>query len=168
MSFPVSSEQAVVAIAALETPSTLRNSRRLTPGFCVSWLMSVVAVAAVVASLLALARCDGRRRRIRRRLLLGITRGLQSFFFAVAVDVAAHAPAHVEARELVDAIHVLDLAVTRLAGHTRVHVARVWEVDVFRDFVNTHPRNGLGVRTHAGAHASGISILIQLLNLGAL
>src|SRR5215510_10017016 len=100
MSFPVSSEQAVAAIAALEAPRTLRNSRRLTPVFCVSWLMSVVAVRAVVARFLPFAGGDGGRRRrgAGHRLLLGIPRGLEPLLRAVAVDVTAHAPAHVEAR----------------------------------------------------------------------
>src|SRR5215510_10423456 len=96
MSFPVSSWHAVVAIAALEAPRTLRNSRRLTPVFCLSWLMSVVAVRTVVARFLALARRGGRCGSRRRLLLGGIAGGLESFLGAVAVDVTAHAPPHVE------------------------------------------------------------------------
>src|SRR5689334_24612113 len=118
MSLPVSSEQAAAPSAALEAPSTLRNSRRLTPFLVVSVLMSVVAVGAVVARLLALARgrCRrGCRRRGRRGLLLRrIAGSLEAFFRAVAVHVTAHAPAHVEAGELANLIHVLDLAVTGL------------------------------------------------------
>src|SRR5215472_4620165 len=128
MSFPVSSEQAVTASAALDAPSTLRNSRRRTPALPLSFVvvtppvsfavpfsrcsMSVVAVGAVVARLLSL----GDWRSTWRGCLLGVSGGLESFLWAVAVDVAADAPAHVEARVLIDARHVLDLAVTRLAG----------------------------------------------------
>src|SRR5262245_33995192 len=161
MSFPVSSWQAVVAIAALETPRTLRNSRRLTPGFCVSWLMSVVAVRAVVARFLALARRRGWCG-IRRPLLLGrIAGGLESFLWAVAVHVTADAPTHVEARVLKDAIHLLDLTVARLAGDAGVHVARVREVHVFRHFVNPYPRNGPGFRSHARTHPRDVREVIK-------
>src|SRR5437588_1425269 len=113
MSFPVSSEHAVAATATLDAPRTLRKSRRLTPVFGVSWLILVVAVRAVVARLLALARRDGGRggRRGRRLLLRLVSRRFESFLGAVAVHVTAHAPAHVEARVLIDAIHLLDLAV---------------------------------------------------------
>src|SRR5262249_30568398 len=95
MSFPVSSSHAA-AIATLEAPRTLRNSRRLTPVFCLSWLMSVVAVRAVVARFLSLARVRRWRRRWRALLRGGVARGLQPFLRAVAVDVAAHTPTHVE------------------------------------------------------------------------
>src|SRR6516162_8300688 len=164
MSFPVSSEHAVTASAALDAPRTFRNSRRLTPGLLLSLIavplfasvagpplaacsrcsMSVVAVGAVVARLLAI----GDRGVAGRRLLLGVSRRLETFLHAVAIHVTANAPAHVQARKLVNAIHVLDLPVTRLAGHTGVDVARMREVDVFRKLVDAHPRNGLRVRTH--------------------
>src|SRR5512143_4358278 len=138
MSFPVSSEHPAAATAALVAPRTVRSSRRLTPVFFVSWLMSVVAVGAVVASLLALTcRDGGRRGQCRGRgLLRCVTGGFEPFFRAVAVDVAAHTPAHVEGRELIDAIHLLDLAVTHLAGDAGVDVARVREVHVLRNLVN--------------------------------
>src|SRR5215211_2285187 len=99
MSLPVSSSHAVTASAALEAPRTLRNSRRLTPVFCVSWVMLVVAVGAIVARLLALAGRDVRGRGGRRgcRLLRRIPGGLESFLRAVAVDVTADAPPHVQA-----------------------------------------------------------------------
>src|SRR5215217_2608368 len=160
MSFPVSSEQAAAATAVLVAPRTLRNSRRLTPVFTVSWLMSVVAVGAVVARLLALA---ARRRRRNRRcgrrgdLLRRVPRGFEALFVAVTVDVTAHAPSHVEARELLDAIHFLDLPVTRLASHAGVDVSRVWKVDVFGKLVDADPGDWLGVGSHAGAHAGDIS-----------
>src|SRR6476646_3857164 len=119
MSFPLSSgRQPVAASAAPDAPTTLRKSRRLTAGTFVSLLISVVAVGAVVARLLALDRRDRGRRRRGVRADAGLRRipgGLEPFLRAVAVDVAADAPAHVEARELVDALHVLDLAVTSLA-----------------------------------------------------
>src|SRR5262245_7628713 len=164
MSFPVSSWQAVVAIAALETPRTLRNSRRLTPVFCLSWLMSVVAVRAVVPRFLALARVRRRRRLLRG----GIARGLEPFLRAVAVDVTAHTPTHVEAGILEDAVHSLHLAVTRLAGDAGVHVTRVREVDVLRHLVNSHPRNRLRVRAHARTHPGDIRKLVELLQFCAL
>src|SRR5512146_409575 len=110
MSFPLSSgAQPTAASAAPEAPMTLRNSRRLTPVFS---LMSVVAVGAVVPRALALGGIDwccggltggGWLRRVAGRL--------QPFLGAVAVHVTAHAPAHVERGELVDTIHLLDLAV---------------------------------------------------------
>src|SRR5829696_8943870 len=163
MSFPVSSEHAAAATVALVAPRTLRNSRRLTPALCVSWLMSVVAVGAVVACFLSLA-AHSRRRRGGRcgrgGLLRGIARGLESFFRAVAVDVTAHAPSHVEARELGDAIHFLDLAVTGLTRHPGVHVSGVREMNVFGELVDSHPRDGLCLRAHTGAHAGDISILV--------
>src|SRR5215471_2473683 len=142
MSLPVSSgRHPVAATAAPVTPTTLRKSRRLTGGTLVSLLISVVAVGAVVARLLALDRrgrgscCIGADTRLRR-----VAGGFQSFLRAVAVHVAADAPAHVEARELVDALHVLDLPVARLAGHAGVDVARVREVHVFGQLVDAVPR----------------------------
>src|SRR5437868_2288828 len=147
MSFPVSSEQPAAATAALVAPRTLRNSRRLTPGFFVSWLMSVVAVGTVVARLLALTgrerRGGGRARG--RGLLRRVAGGLEPFFRAVAVDVTAHAPTHVERRELIDPVHFLDLAVTRLARNTGIDVSRVREVDVLGKFVNADPGNRFGI-----------------------
>src|SRR5947209_5072108 len=119
MRCPVGSSHAVTASVALDAPSTLRNSRRLTPDFLVSWVISVVAVGAVIARLLALADREIRRGNTRvrvRGLLRRVARGLLPFLRAVAVHVAAHTPAHVEARELIDPIHFLDLAVTRLAS----------------------------------------------------
>src|SRR5439155_1672568 len=83
------------AMAALDAPKTLRNSRRLTPGF-VSCVMLVVTVGAIVARLLAIGGVDvGRRGRswrpLRRRR---VSRRLEPFARTVAVDVAAHAPSH--------------------------------------------------------------------------
>src|SRR3954471_6462418 len=165
MSLPVSSEHAV-ATAAPETPSTLRKSRRLTADLLLfpsaprtsgrrsagrfSLLMSVVAVGAVVARLLALRRCGGgggqRDALTLGRLLRRVARGLLAFPGAVAVHVTAHAPPHVEARVLIDAIHLLDLAVARLAGDAGVDVAHVREVHVLGDLVNAHPGNRLRLR----------------------
>ena len=101
------------------------------------------------------------------RLLFRVAGGLESFLRAVAVDVTAHAPAHVEARELIDAIHLLDLAVARLAGDAGVDVTRVREVDVLRKLVNAHPRNGLGVRPHSSAGHRDVSVLVELRELRA-
>src|SRR5579884_396188 len=164
MSFPVGSSQPTAATVALVTPRTLRKSRRLTPVFVVSWLMSVVAVGAVVAGVLPLGGGDGGHRRRRgaraRTRRRGVARGFESFLRTVAVHVAADAPAHVEARELRDAIHLLDLAVTGLAGDAGVDVPRVREVDVLGQLVDADPRNGLGVRPHAGARRGDISKLV--------
>src|SRR5215467_7953717 len=179
MSFPVSSEQAVTAIAALDAPSTLRNSRRRTPGLPLvlmvltlvsfagtpfasplsRWSMSVVAVGAVVARLLSL----GDWRRTRRGCLLGVSGGLEPLRRAVPGHMAADAPAHVEARVLVDATHVFDLAMARLTRHTGVHVPHVREVDVLGKLVDADPRNRLRARLHAQAHGWRIGVLIELL-----
>src|SRR6185436_17363761 len=161
INFPVGSSHAVIASVALDAPRTLRNSRRLTPVGFVSWVILVVAVGAVVARLLALGGRDirGRRSGSSRRLLRGISRCFQSFLRAISVDVTADAPAHVQARELIDAIHVLDLSVARLTRHTSVDVARVWEVHVLGKLMNSLPRDGLRVRTHWGALSSDVSIL---------
>src|SRR6185437_2679569 len=110
MSFPVSSWHAVTASAALDAPRTFRNSRRLTPlepEVEVSWLMSVVAVGAVVARLLAFRRRDrcrrGRRGERRARGLLRRVPGrLEAFLGTVAGDVTADAPPHVQGRVLID------------------------------------------------------------------
>src|SRR5215467_14863078 len=183
MSFPVSSEQAVTAIAALDAPSTLRNSRRRTPGLpfvlmvltvvsfagtpfasplsCCS--MSVVAVGAVVARLLSL--CDWRG--TWRRRLLGVSGGLEPLLRAVAVHMAADAPAHVEARVLIDARHVLDLAMACLTRDAGVHVPHVREVDVLGKLVDAHPRNRLRARLHAQADGRRIGVLIELLQFRA-
>src|SRR5512133_15418 len=162
MSFPVGSSHAVTASVALDAPSTLRNSRRLTPVFFVSWVMLVVAVGAIVARLLALSGREirGRGGGGRRRWLRRVAGRVESFLRAVTVHVAADTPAHVQTRELIDAIHVLDLAVTRLAGNAGVDVARVREVHVFRHLVNADPGNGLRFRTHGRADRRHISILL--------
>src|SRR6185312_5460657 len=110
MSFPVGSEQPAAAIAALDAPSTLRNSRRFTPAVVVSWVMSVVAVRAVVPRLLSLTRVEGvvcratTRRCGERRAgrLVGVTGGRETFFRTVAADVTAHAPTHVQRGALLD------------------------------------------------------------------
>src|SRR3954447_1640925 len=105
MRCPVGSSHAVIASVALDAPRTLRNSRRLTPVFFVSWVILVVAVGAVVARLLTLGGrniCDIRGRGACSRCgLLRIPRGFQSLFRAVAVDVTTYAPTHVQARVLV-------------------------------------------------------------------
>src|SRR4051812_46558602 len=119
MSLPVGSEHAAAETAAVPAPRTFRNSRRLTPGV-VELLISVVAVRAVVARLLAIAGGRGGRGGVHTLGLRGLLRlvpgGLLAFLRDVAVHVTAHAPAHVQAGVLIDLIHLLDLAVTRLAG----------------------------------------------------
>src|SRR5579872_7348113 len=170
MSRPASSgEQAVAASVALDAPRTLRKSRRLTPGFLVSWLMSVMAIRAVVARVLAFRGREAHRRsiRVRRELLRRVARGLDAFLEAVPVEVTAHAPAHVERRVLVDAIHLLYLPVTRLAGDAGVDVTHVREVHVLGQLVNADPRDGFGVRSHARTDSRLISKLVELLDLGA-
>src|SRR6202022_2660261 len=81
-----------IVVAAVPTPSTLRNSRRLTPframpvgdPFCSVLILLVVTRAAVVS------RAEGRIR---------------------LSDVTVDAPAHVERRRLINLFLVLDLAV---------------------------------------------------------
>src|SRR5712671_4622325 len=51
-------------------------------------------------------------------------------------DVAVDAPAHVERRCLVNLLHVLDLAVARLARHAGIHVAHVRKMNVLRKLVD--------------------------------
>src|SRR6185503_4167081 len=193
ISLPVSSEHAVAATAAPETPRTLRNSRRLTAvrlsllpsaprtsgrssamdGSFVFWLILIMAVGAVIPRLLAFRRSGGgggeRVTLPLRDLLRRVPRGVLAFLGDVAVHVTAHTPAHVEARVLLHAVHLLDLAVARLAGDAGVDVARVREVDVLGQLVNTHPRNGLRRtgRPHARGDPRRIRELVQLLNLGA-
>src|SRR4029078_10279340 len=172
MSFPGSSAApAAVASAALDAPTTLRNSRRFTPPPVFS-LMSVVAVGAVVARFFALTALyvggsHGAGRGGRCLLLCRVSSRLEAFLRAVAVHVTAHTPTHVEARELIDAIHVLDLAVAGLAGDAGIHVAHVREVHVLRHLVNSHPRNRLRLGTHARAHAGDVRELVELLQLRA-
>src|ERR1700676_2370288 len=93
-----------IVVAAVPTPSTLRNSRRFTPfaevpgigeASCSVLILLVVTRAAVVS------RAEGRVR---------------------LSDVTVDAPAHVERRRLGNLLHVLDLAVTRLTRHARVRV----------------------------------------------
>src|SRR6185437_13684922 len=101
-------------------------------------------------------RCRATTRRCGERRagrLVGVAGSLETFFRTVAVDVTAHAPAHVQRGVLIDPIHLLDLAMAGLAGHAGIDVARVREVDVFGKLVNPDPGNRLGVRAHAGAHA---------------
>src|ERR1041385_6510850 len=127
MSFPASSEHPAAVTAAPVTPRTFRKSRRLTPLTPVlaeSWLILVVAVRAIVARLFPFTGLgDGRSNRLSRcGRLRRVSRGFESFLLTVAVHMTADAPAHVEAGELVDAIHFLDLPVTRLAGNAGVDV----------------------------------------------
>src|SRR5687767_13861334 len=124
MSLPVGSEHAA-APAAVPAPSTLRKSRRLTPAFVVGSLISVVAAGAVVARLLALI--FGRHSAARVR---DVSRRALTFGGVVTVDVTLHAPAHVQRRVLVDAIHFLHFAVARLAGDAGAHVAHMREPHV--------------------------------------
>src|SRR5215831_13606865 len=55
--------------------------------------------------------------------------------------VAAHAPAHLERAELVDAVHLLHGAVALLAGEAGAHVTLVVELHVVRQVVDLDPRD---------------------------
>src|SRR5688500_7221708 len=102
MSLPVGSEHAA-APAAVPAPSTLRNSRRLTPAPLEGdSLMSVVTIGAVVASPFPFG-----RRRHRAARIGGVARRALSRHRIVTVDVTVHAPTHVERRVLVDTVHRL-------------------------------------------------------------
>src|SRR3981189_3733084 len=114
-----------IVVAAVPTPSTLRNSRRLTPfgavpvtgePSCSMLILLVVTRAAVVS------RAEGRIR---------------------LSDVTVDAPAHVERRRLIDLFHVLDLAVTRLTSHAGVDVPHMREVYVLGQLVDADPRHRL-------------------------
>src|ERR1700682_2436539 len=126
MSFSTFSEaHPSIVVTAVPTPSTLRNSRRFTPfgeaslagePSCSMLILLVVTRAAVVS------RAEGRVR---------------------LSDVTVDAPAHVERRRLVNLFHVLDLAVTRLTGHTRIHVPHVCDVYVVRQLMDANPGHRL-------------------------
>src|SRR3977135_4017317 len=112
-----------MVVAAVPTPNTLRNSRRFTPlgaevtagsaDSCSVLIRLVVTRAAVVS------RFEGRIR---------------------LSDVTVDAPPHVERGRLIDLLHVLDLAVTRLTRNARVHMPHVWEGNEFRQLVDSDPR----------------------------
>src|SRR3954468_7389970 len=103
MRWPASSGPMYVqadAPTAAPAPSTLRNSRRLTPGFVLSVvgaLISVVAVGAIVAGVHAIGgwRRDATRVRV-------VARGLGALRGIVSVHVAVDAPPHVQRRVLID------------------------------------------------------------------
>src|SRR5437762_2412555 len=108
---------------------------------------SVMTIRAIIARLFPIGPRDRGRRdwSTGSRAGRAVPRGLETLLLAVAVDVTAHAPAHVERRELKDAVHFLDLAVARLARDAGVDMARVRKVDVLGNFVNPHPGDWLGV-----------------------
>src|SRR5687768_11606913 len=139
MSFPVGSEHAA-APAAVPAPRTLRNSRRLRPDTersAVEFgdsLISIVAVGAVVAGAFSQrVRSDGASR------VRHVAGGALALNRIVPLHVTLHAPSHVERGVLVDTIHFLDLAVTRLAGDAGVDVAHVGKADVLGQLVNSDP-----------------------------
>src|ERR1700694_5074032 len=120
-----SEEHPSIVVAAVATPRPLRNCRRFPPlgAFVIPGKPSgSVFILLVVARAAVVSRAEGRVR---------------------LSDVTVDAPAHVERRRLVNLFHVLDLAVTRLTRHTRVHVPHVREVDVLRQLVDAHPRHRL-------------------------
>src|SRR5437868_3822270 len=153
----LSDVQPSIVVAAVPAPRTLRNSRRFTPGGAVmpcAVRSSSVLIGSVVTCAAIVSRAE---RRVR------------------LADVAVDAPSHVERRRLVDLLHILDLAMTRLAGDTGVDVSHVREVNVLRKLVDADPGNRLflvpvrsqlldlrlvvirrplhhGVASHAGAH----------------
>src|SRR6202140_5358548 len=142
-----------IAVAAVPTPSTLRNSRRLTPAAAVPGIgeASCSMLILLVVTRAAVVSCAEWRIRLS--------------------DVTVDAPAHVERRRLINLLHVLDLAVAGLASNTGVDVPHVREVHVLGQLVDADPRDRLllvpvrrellnfrfsgrddGVATHAGAN----------------
>src|SRR5687767_12027391 len=146
MSFPVGSEHAA-APAAVPAPRTLRNSRRLTPPLLADSLISVVAVGAVIARLLALIRW-----RHGDVAVADVTGRALSLGGIVPIHVAVHTPTHVQRRVLVDAIHLLHFAVTRLAGDADVHVPHVREADVLGNLMDANPRHRLSMTAAVVLH----------------
>src|SRR6267154_5105893 len=115
----------IIVVTAAPAPRTFRNSRRFTPPSATtagltdsdSMLIRLVVARAAVVS------------RTERRVRL--------------TDVAVDAPAHVERRCLVNLLHVLDLAVARLARHAGIDVAHVRKMNVLRKLVDADPRHRL-------------------------
>src|SRR4051794_38175147 len=117
MSFSTFSDaQPSIVVAAVPTPRTFRNSRRFTPPpDAASPTAGDVSRSSVIGSVVTRAAVvSGAEGRIR------------------LSDVTVDAPTHVERGSLVDLFHVLDLTVTRLARHARIHVAHVRKVNVLR------------------------------------
>src|SRR4051812_8665579 len=134
MSFSTFSDaQPSIVVAAVPTPRTFRNSRRLTPlGAAFSGAREVSRSLLIGSVVTRAAIVSGAQRRI----------GLS--------DVTVDAPAHVERRGLVNLLHVLDLAVTRLAGDAGVHVSHVRKVNVLGKLVDPNPRHRLLLVPEAG------------------
>src|SRR3954470_8721799 len=108
MSFSTFSDaQPSIVVAAVPTPRTFRKSRRLTVAVGVWFSCSALILCLVVTRAAIVSRFEGRIR---------------------LTDVTVDAPSHVERRCLVYLLHVLDLSMTGLTCHSRVHVAHVWEV----------------------------------------
>src|SRR6266550_530537 len=154
----LSDVQPIIVVAAVPAPRTLRKSRRFTPAGAAVIPCAVRSCSVLIGSVVT---CAAIVSRTERRVRLA--------------DVAVDAPSHVERRRLVDLLHILDLAMTRLAGDTGVDVSHVREVNVLRKLVDADPGNRLflvpvrsqlldlrlvvirrslhdGVASHAGAH----------------
>src|SRR5262245_17583517 len=144
MSFSTCSwEHPTAAVATPEAPSTFKNARRLTPvdslmrdepSLGVQGRRSVVTHAAIVARAFRWSRDFGGSG--------GDSGEPGAFSRLVAVHVTVHAPPHVQRGILLDDGHVLDRAVTRLAGDPGVDVPHMWESDVVGQLVDANPRNG--------------------------
>src|ERR1700741_5018094 len=120
----LSDEQPSIVVAAGLAPRTLRNSRRFTPAGAAVFACAVRSCSVLIGSVVT---CAAIVSRAERRIRLA--------------DVAVDAPSHVERRCLIDLLHVLYLAVTRLAGDAGVDVPHVREVDVLRELVDADPRH---------------------------
>src|ERR1700741_2653644 len=122
----LSDEQPSIVVAAGLAPRTLRNSRRFTPAGAAVFACAVRSCSVLIGSIVTCAAIVSRGERWLR-----------------LADVAVDAPSHVERRRLVDLLHVLNLAVTRLAGDTGVDVSHVREVNVFGKLVDADRWNRL-------------------------
>lgn len=61
----------------------------------------------------------------------------------VIISMAVHTPAHRQRRVLINLFHFLDLAVTRLTGHSGRHMRPVIKMYKIRKHMNLYPANGL-------------------------
>ena len=62
------------------------------------------------------------------------------------IPVTVQTESHAKRLGVIDLVHLVDLTMTVNAAHTPIHVNRVIEVNVVRNFVNLHPRDGLAAQ----------------------